>query len=146
MDHRSIEVLIKGFEAGTWPAAEWTHQSHIYMALWYLSKSPPEEASIQIKQGIRLYNERQGGENTPTSGYHETITEFYIRILSSYISRTNFSGEDASWQWLQNEPFMDKEFPLTYYSETYLMTPLARATWCDPDLQPISAYEKTLPA
>lgn len=145
MDHQSVEALIAGFEDGTWPASQWTHHSHIYMALWYLSKWPAEEASIRIKKGIRKYNESQGGENTATSGYHETITEFYIRILSSFRERTNFGARDSHWQSLSGEPFMQRDFPLTYYSEAYLMTPLARAAWCEPDLQPISAYENTLP-
>lgn len=145
MDHQTVEALIAGFENGSWPASQWTHQSHIYMALWYLSNCSSEEASIRIKQGIRKYNESQGGENTATSGYHETITEFYIRILSSFIERTHFKTKDPAWQRLSSEPFMHKDFPLKYYSKAYLMTPLARSEWCAPDLQPISAYERTLP-
>lgn len=144
MKHQEIEALIAGFEDGTWPAAKWTHHSHIYMALWYLSKMPLEKASIQIKEGIKQYNVSQGGENTATSGYHETISEFYIRILHHYIRLTHFIPKDSHWQKAESEPFMDKDFPFRFYSKDYLMSTEARVVWLAPDLIPITAYENTL--
>ncbi|MDW3191787.1 MAG: hypothetical protein R8G66_05460 [Cytophagales bacterium] len=146
MNHQEIEALIKGFEDGTWPAAEWTHHCHIYMALWYLSKMPLAKASFQIKEGIRQYNVSQGGENTETSGYHETISEFYIRILQYYIEQTDFAAADRHWIKLKDQPFMDKDFPFRFYSKDHLMNPEARAFWQVPDLLPITAYENTLQA
>lgn len=146
MNHQEIETLIEDFEDGTWPAADWTHHSHIYMALWYLSKMPLAEASSRIKDGIKQYNVSQGGENTETSGYHETISEFYIRILLLYIKHTNFVAVEVHWQKLKDQPFMDKGFPFRFYSKDYLMNREARAFWQAPDLLPITAYENTLQA
>ena len=70
--------LIEGFENGSWPAAEWKHQAHLAMGLWYLSKHDVPDATKLIRDGIKKYNVATGGQNTDTSGYHETITLFYI--------------------------------------------------------------------
>ena len=144
MDHKEVKALIAGFEDGSWPAAQWTHKSHVYMAVWYLSMYSDEEATHRIKSGIKQYNVSQGGQNTASSGYHETITEFYIRILRVFLSRSNFVSKMVDWKSLSTQPFMDKDFPLRFYSEAYLMHPSARAAWCEPDIQPLKVYENTL--
>ncbi len=145
MNNQELKALIAGFEQGTWPVSQWTHHCHIYMALWYLSSLSADDASIRIKEGIKKYNVSQEVDNTSTGGYHETITEFYIRILTIYMERVAFDATDQAWSSIQDQAFMDKNFPLQFYSEACMMTPLARSYWCEPDLKSISTYESTPP-
>src|SRR5262245_52173365 len=69
-----IERLVTGFEDGSLPKLEWTHQAHMTVAFWYLSKYSEAEATNLIRGGIKKYNQAVGTKNTETSGYHETIT------------------------------------------------------------------------
>ncbi len=139
MDNKAIAELIAGFEDGTYPASDWTHESHIYMAVWYLLKLPLEEATDRIKEGIRQYNVSQGGENTATSGYHETITVFYIHVLHQFLVSRGHWEDTEIWAALPEQSFMSSDFPFRYYSKEHLMSKTARARWVEPDLKPLEA-------
>ncbi|MEM9325506.1 MAG: hypothetical protein AAGA85_07615 [Bacteroidota bacterium] len=138
MNKDEVELLVAQFEAGTYPAASWTHTSHVVMGLWYLFHFPVGEACRKIKQGIRDYNVSQGGINSETEGYHETITELYIQTLVRYLSRLEALEFDEVLSSLKDEPFMDKAFPFQFYSQKRLMSTEARREWIEPDLQPVS--------
>lgn len=74
-----MDDFIRRFEAGTLTKEEWTHAAHLRMAAWYVWNYSPLEAGVRIRAGIRHLNECLGGQNTEDSGYHETLTEFWIR-------------------------------------------------------------------
>lgn len=76
-----MDDFIRRFEAGDFTAEEWTHVSHLRMAAWYIANLPPEEAGTRIRTGIRHLNECLGGVNSEDSGFHETLTEFWIREI-----------------------------------------------------------------
>jgi hypothetical protein len=79
--------FIDSFESGTWPKAHWTHAAHLAMACWYLCGLPKNEATERIRSGIRRYNEAVGTANTQDSGYHETLTLFWIEVISRTLGR-----------------------------------------------------------
>ena len=137
--------LVEQFENGTYLAASWTHQSHVVMALWYLFHYPLVEARSRIKEGIKGYNLAQGGVNSDTEGYHETITEFYIQVLVRFLERKGPIDFDKVMKALKHEPCMSSSFPFAYYSKDRLMSVRARKSWVEPDLQAIPAYESTHP-
>src|SRR5579862_1265383 len=74
----SLDAFLDAFAAGTFPKANWTHAAHVTMAACYLQMYPQPEATRRIREGIRHYNECQGTPNTADSGYHETLTLFWI--------------------------------------------------------------------
>jgi hypothetical protein len=74
-----VERLVARFEDGTLPKAEWTHRAHLAVALWYGTRLPFEEALVAMRDGIQRNNAAHGVVTTPTGGYHETITRFYMR-------------------------------------------------------------------
>lgn len=142
MNSKEVRELIIGFEDGTYPVSRWSHQSHIYMAIWYLRRFPLSEASSRIKEGIKAYNISKGGKNTATSGYHETITEFYIRVLVQFLREHADLSEADLWEKITMESFMESDFPFRYYSKAYLMSTAARRAWYEPDLKSMSwAFE-----
>lgn len=51
-----MEDFIKRFEARTLTKEEWTHESHLRMAYWYVWSYPPIEAGVRICVGIRHLN------------------------------------------------------------------------------------------
>lgn len=75
--------LVHGFESGTWPASEFNHAAHVAVAAWYITDG--DDALNQLRTSIPAYNISQGGENTTTAGYHETLTTFWFHIISDYL-------------------------------------------------------------
>jgi len=130
-----IESLVLAFESCTLPREAWTHRAHLTVALWYLLRHSKEDATTLIRDGIKRFNEARGIITTKTSGYHETITLFYISIISKYLRE---SCADISIIKLMNnlmQRYGEKSLPFEYYSKERLMSGEARANWVEPDLK-----------
>lgn len=132
-----IESLIAAFENCTLPRNEWNHHAHLTVALWYLTRYSEAEATNLIRDRIQRYNSANGIKTTKDSGYHETMTLFWIRIVSRYLS---VAARTRSIVYLANElidSYGDKNLPLTYYKRDRLMSSDARNSWIEPDLKPM---------
>jgi hypothetical protein len=132
-----ILALVRGFEARTLPRAEWTHAAHLTVALWYLLQYDWPEAVERVRAGIRSYNEAHGIRATPTGGYHETLTVFWLRAVRAFLDDDR--NEARSLVALANELVerADKNLPLRHYTRERLFSPEARVTWVEPDLKPL---------
>lgn len=132
-----VERLVSMFESCTLPRARWTHRAHLTVGLWYLVRHEEAVATDLIRRGIQRYNQACGIETTETSGYHETVTLFYARMIERFLRRT---GKAASIAVLAEALFNsmgDKQLPLDYYSRERLMSGQARTGWVEPDLKPL---------
>lgn len=130
--------LVQQFESCKLPKEKWTHEAHFVMALWYCWHKPLPLAIQFIKEGIKRYNISVGGSNTDHSGYHETITVFYTRLIINYVLQPDSTNRfetklDRLWQ----QEFLKKDCPLKYYSRERLMSNEARREWVSPDIQPL---------
>lgn len=129
--------LIRGFESGALPHAQWTHKAHLTVACWYLVCYPEPEATQRIRAGIQSYNEAHGILTTKERGYHETITLFWVRMIRHYLSKATL---ECSLVHLLNDllnRYADKELPFEYYSRDRLMSWEARAGIVEADLKPL---------
>lgn len=132
-----IREFVASFESCVLPLDEWNHRGHLTVALWYLSRHDRETATNMMRQNLLRYIAAHGIVTTKDSGYHETITLFFMRVLSKHLSEC---GEGASILDLTNrliETDGDKNLPLEYYSKKRLMSLEARTRWVEPDLQPL---------
>jgi hypothetical protein len=132
--------LVARFEDGTLPKAEWTHRAHLAVALWYASRLPFEEALAVVREGIRKVNAAHGVATTPTGGYHETITRFYMMVICHYVAEE--AGEAGS-NWAARvhrvlARYGARDLPLRHYTKDLLMSPEARFGWVEPDVRPIA--------
>jgi hypothetical protein len=75
------ETFLKQFESATWPKAEWHHRQHIKVAYLYLRRYPLETATVKIREGIKAYNAAHNVEDTLLSGYHDTMTQAWLRLV-----------------------------------------------------------------
>ena len=128
--------MIEQFERCTLPKAAWTHENHFVVALWYCVNFPLPAAVRRIREGIKTYNISTGGENTDTAGYHETITLFYVKVVTEYII-TNGVGEvseEILKDFLQ-QPFVVKGYIHQFYNKASLMSTEARLKWIAPDME-----------
>jgi hypothetical protein len=131
---QEIENLVRSFEDCYLPRSQWTHQAHLTVALWFLIHYSQPEAIARIRLGIVRYNQAMGIQNTKTSGYHETITLFWIHKIQEFlIAESVHELTLAVWSKLMQQ-CNDPKLPLHYYSHERLMSGQARTTWLKPDL------------
>ena len=131
------ERIARGLIDRTLPKAEWTHHAHLRAGLWHVRHHGPFDALDLLRDRIRAYNESVGTANTDTSGYHETITRFYVVLIDRFLSSAD---RDLDLDALAEQLIAshgDRRLPLHHYSEARLFSPVARRAWIEPDLRPI---------
>lgn len=131
-----IRALVAAFEDTSLPQARWTHAAHLTVAIWYLSQWELPEATQAIRAGIQKYNAAHGVLMTKDSGYHETITLFWIRMVSVFLSAASERELLALANAMLRE-YQDKRLPMEYYTRERLMSWEARSGWMEPDLKPL---------
>ncbi|MGG6263969.1 hypothetical protein ACQ4M3_10595 [Leptolyngbya sp. AN03gr2] len=132
-----ILKLVQAFENCTLARSHWTHSAHLTVALWYLIDQPLT-APDQIRFGIQRYNQAHVVESTPTTGYHETITRFWIHLIQNYLDSVNVHDSLLS---LTNQLMNDYSNPIVlfeYYSRDLIFSPEARSRWIEPNLKSLN--------
>lgn len=130
-----LRSFLAGFEEGTWPASRWNHATHVAMAACYLREHQPEEALLRIRSGLYRYHLSQGGAHTATSGYHETLTLFWVARITEYLRALPpdtpllDAVNGATRQFGQQ-----RKLHKSYYSWDIVNDPEARRSWRAPDL------------
>jgi hypothetical protein len=138
MPERSVEDLVAHFTACTLPASEWTHTAHLRVGLWHVEQYGPDEALHRLRSGIRKLNESHGNQNTPTSGYHETITEAYVRLIAAFLDASDAAAStDERASALLASAIAPRSVLFTFWSKDVLMSSAARAAWTPPDVAPL---------
>ena len=121
------EEFLKAFEDCT--LEEFHHRDHIRMAWMYLREFGYEVGSRKVKEGIQRF----AAAKNATTLYHETITEFWIRLVQHGIEENpqieNYAEFfDSFWA------LRDSKSIFRHYTKDFLMSDPARAEWRDPDL------------
>jgi hypothetical protein len=135
--------LIQGFESGKLPRSQWTHQAHLTVGAWYLCQYDRADAREKIRNGIQHYNQSQGIVTTKDSGYHETITLFWIEAIPCGMrTAAQFLADFGDVPILDKVNrllfrYQDQQLPFKYYSRELLMSCEARSQWVEPDLKPL---------
>ena len=134
-DH-DLEAFIKDFEECTLPKLRWTHQAHLVVAFWYLTRHTPNDALEILRRRIRAYNEAVGTPNTDSGGYHETLTQLFLRGVAAHLSHRGGDPLPTSLAALLASPLGSKDWPLRFYSRERLFSVDARRHWIEPDRTP----------
>jgi len=131
------EELVEAFIACTLPKEHWTHHAHLRVGLWHLLRHHVNDALALLRERIQKYNVSCGRMNTDHSGYHETITRFYVWVIGQFLRSADRSrGIDQLAEELIRH-WGEKELPLRYYSRARLFSVLAGREWVEPDLAPL---------
>jgi hypothetical protein len=126
--------LVTAFEERTLLKENWTHAAHLTVALYYCLHYPFGVAKNLMSDGIHWLNDTHGTPNTETSGYHETLTVFWMRTVKEFLDKHEGSESLAM---LANDLVAlcnDSKLPLKFYSRELLFSPHARACYVEPDL------------
>jgi len=132
-DTQALAEFIGQFEQGTLPKPIWTHAAHLAVGTWYLMTSPEETAVEQVRTGIRHYNECVGTANTPDSGYHETLTLFWLRTIGEFLRYQQGWDKLEAVRRVVAEFGGQRDLFKKYYSFDVVASLAARASWIAPD-------------
>ena len=132
-----IDDFIAAFEAGTLPKARWTHGAHLLTGACYVHRFGESAATDRMRTCVRRYNEAVGGQNTETSGYHETVTVAWIKLLAKLLRESKPIGR-AEFAHLAVERFQhDRGILRRYYDFDVVNSVDARKRWIPPTLAPL---------
>jgi hypothetical protein len=147
----ALQSFLRGFEDGALPKAEWTHGAHVAAAAYYLHGESCVQGAARdgaydtaydsvlpvMRQRIQSFNLAVGGANTATSGYHETLTRFWLRVVTGYLrERRPESGLEAA-RLAVGEFGEQRALHTVYYSGDVVKDSTARLGWREPDLLPL---------
>jgi len=147
----SDEEFLRHFEACTLPYVHWTHRAHLRVAYLYVTRFGLEGAIPKVTAGIRAYNQSQGIADTPTSGYHETMTVAWLHLVAAMLAEYGptgavlpdsppLLGPDAppSLEFLEaQQQLREKNLLRLYYSRARLGSPEAKYSFAPPDIAPL---------
>ena len=132
-DDAALDAFVGAWRAGTLPKPAWTHAAHVAVCA---AEAWPDAASdalaARMKAGILAYNTAVGTANTPTSGYHETLTRFWCdRVLAHQAARpepTRLAAVRSAVAVYGEARGLHAEF----YSFDVVRDQTARAVWVPP--------------
>jgi hypothetical protein len=110
----------------TLPKPEWTHEGHILACVSLVRALGAAEALAVLRAAIPTYNEATGVANTPTGGYHDTITVYYVWAIDLLLA-AGLPGAE-----LLADPLVERTALLAWWDKDVLMSPGARASWLPP--------------
>jgi hypothetical protein len=135
-----IDAFLARFENGSLPKEQWTHGAHILGGSCYVHRLGEAAALDHMRVCVRRYNEAVGGQNTETSGYHETVTAFWIKLLHAYLLTKQPVGR-AEFAAMTIAHFVpQRDIYRRYYDFDVVASTEARARWVQPNLQSLDEY------
>ena len=139
-DDAAVRHIGEGLIARTLTRPEWTHEAHLAACLYIVAERPDIVPERDLPDIIRRFNESVGGVNSDTEGYHETITQGYVKAVRGVLARTEPAlplVEKVSALLLCEEGRRD--WPLRFYTPEMLFSKGARLGWVEPDLLALPA-------
>ena len=130
------EEHLRRFEDHSLPLEQWSHRAHLKVAYLYLNRFSQAEALERLRTGIQAYNAAQGIQDTPTGGYHETMTQVWLKLV--YTTLRQFGpAESADAFFDAQTQLQSKRTPLLFYSRERIMSAEAKRSFVAPDLAPL---------
>ena len=136
----AIEALYDAFRACTLLKPCWTHAAHLVVGARLIREIGLGEARTDMPSLIRAYNEATGVENSRTSGYHETLTQFFLSEIDAFLEDHEGETVEKAVAALLASPIASNDYALRFYEPETLLSPIARRRWIRPDL-PYAAVE-----
>ena len=134
---QELDAFLAAFEAGTLPKERFSHAGHLLAGACYVHRMEESAAIDHMRICVRRFNEAVGGRNTETSGYHETITRFWLEIVRAYIAALPAGLTPVDVTRRVVEEFAPKrDLFRDYYDFDVLKSREARAVWIPPNQSP----------
>jgi hypothetical protein len=130
--------IVEGFNNKSLPKEEWTHEAHLITGIWHLKNFAKYDALCRLRSGIIAYNLSVGGKNTGSNGYHETITAFWVEVISQFVEQHKNLNYEQLCNTFLNSGLSKRHYPYVFYTKEFLMSTQARAYYHAPNVQPVN--------
>lgn len=121
--------MFDAFINGRLSKGEWTHEAHLVTCWVALRDRTPREALGFLRASIKAHNCGIGISNTQSSGYHESLTVFYVGAVHQAAA--------PSLDALFAAPGCSRTAPLEFWTKETLWSVDARMQWLPPELAPL---------
>jgi len=129
-------TFFQQFEAGTFPHENWHHREHIKAAYLYLCRYPFDVALDRMRRSIQALNAAHRLPESPGRGYHETMTQVWMRLV--HLALSEYGPEDNADRFYEAHPELaEKKIIRFFYSKALLGDPRAKLEFVAPDLAPL---------
>jgi hypothetical protein len=127
------DTLLQQFTDCSYPFDQWHHRAHVKVAWIFLTRFGFDTAGQKLRDGIRAYNAAHHVEDTPSGGYHETMTMAWLRIIHATIQV--YGPKETADEFFDFHPQLgQKKILRLFYSPALFMSPGAKAEFVKPDL------------
>jgi len=127
-DHLVVlaDQIADGLLDRTLPKARWTHEGHLLACIALVRRHGAADALRFLRGAIPLYNEATGVANTLDSGYHDTITVYFVWAIDRLLTA------GVTTPAIVSDPSVERTALLGWWDRDTLMSRAARAAWLAP--------------
>jgi hypothetical protein len=122
--------LVRQLEAGTLPAAEFSHRNHVRAGWFYLNQLPLRDAAHKFRDTLLRYVRGLGAEDK----FHLTLTLAFMHVIRARMNEPSESWESFA---ARNPDLFDNARSLIarHYSAARMAD--GRHQFAEPDLAPL---------
>jgi hypothetical protein len=135
-DEQALDDFVGEWVAGTLPKPRWTHAAHVAVSAYYAFDHDPDELFEVMKTGIIHYNRCVGTVNGLDSGYHETLTRLWSRVVGDLVREGKFATRLEAVRGAVSAFGEDRGLHSRYYTFDVVKDRRARREWVPPDCEP----------
>lgn len=133
------EQLWSAFTSSTLPESEWNHRAHLRVGWLFCTKRESlDEAHVLMRVGIIRLNVFHGLEETPSRGYHETLTRVWLTLIYELIREVD--APDSATFVDECAHRLSKDVIAHHYSRERIGSLRARTIYVEPDLEPFAPH------
>ena len=125
-------AVLRAFEDCSLPLADWNHQAHCVVGLFYIENEPLASAIERLSSAICQYHD--ANESGRSDGYHATLTTLFMARLDDFLNRRGRPEiNDVLLAALWADPISKLDYALTRYTPETLWSGEARRRFVLPD-------------
>jgi hypothetical protein len=135
--------LLERFERCAIPRPDWTHRAHVQIAYLHVKAYPLADALARLRCGIQALNAANGVEEGPRSGYNETITVAFLRLVECAFRIYDSATPPTSNEFCDRHPeLMSPKVMKLFYSPIVLGNPRSKVEFLEPDLAKLPEWPR----
>jgi flavin reductase (DIM6/NTAB) family NADH-FMN oxidoreductase RutF len=134
----TLDQFLNDWEKGILPKSRWNHVAHLTVVACYVfdCECDAERAYQRMKAGLVNYNRCVGIRDTEDSGYHETLTRFWVNLVCDFVREGNFSSRLEAVRRAVKAFGSERDYYRWYYSFDLKSDRRSRREFVAPDRQP----------
>jgi hypothetical protein len=132
-----IESVVQGFESCMTAKDDFSHASHLTVAVFYLYELGEPQATEKMRAGLLRFLNHHG---IGPSKFHETLTVFWIKLVRAFLLQLQPQTSLVAMTNAVIERARSSRLVFEYYSEELLKSDGARKSWIEPDLKDLTGH------